>query len=515
MDRGERGFEGAPEFEVIPEDVEVVSDSDIVREGLTYDDVTIRQELSDVRHQALSLQTRLTRGIELNIPFLSAAMDTVTEHRLATALAREGGAGVIHKNLSIEDQVDQVERVKRTESALIEHPVTLPPDAPVSEVRRIREERGIGSVLVIDENRLVGLVAKRQLRFTSGSESLRDVMKPLDRLAVLPEGSTRDDAERYLREHKDEEVDHLPVVDAEGRLKGLFTFKDIVLRTKFPHAAKDAKGRLVVGAAIGVEANLEDALTRVDRLIKVGADFFTADSAHGGDAAVIALTREIKHAFPDLQLVAGNVGSRSATRELVEAGADAIKIGIGPGASCTTRKVTGVGTSQLAAIKLALQETRGEIPVIADGGIRYSGDAGKALVAGADAVMMGSIFAGVEESPGETVLQEGRKFKAYRGMGSEGGIRESRGGGRYYSGERKAVVPEGIEGVVPYSGTLAEVVAQYVGGIEKSMYYTGSESVPVLQRRGKFQRVSPAAQAESHPHDMTITREAPNYSGRR
>ena len=410
---------------------------------------------------------------------------------------------------AIEDQAAQVASVKRAESALIEDPIALAPDDTVDSVKRIRSEQGIGSVLITEGNRLVGVVTKRQLRFTEGSERLRDIMKPLSELSILPKESDKEAAEQMFRE--DNETDLIPVVDRNGELVGLYTYKDILLRSQFPRASKDERDRLLVGAAVGVERDLEQTFLRVGTLVDSDVDFITVDSAHGHDEAVINHVRMIKRAFSDLDVIAGNVATREATRALIDAGADAIKVGIGPGASCTTRKTTGIGVPQLSAVVLSAFESRGEIPIIADGGMRYSGDVAKAFVAGADSVMMGSVFAGVEESPAETIIIGGRKYKAYYGMGSKRAIEEG-AGGRYFDARDGSIVPEGIEGIVPYRGTLSETMEQFKGGIEKTMYYTGSTDLDELRNRAQFVRVSPAAEAESHPHDMTVTKEAPNYS---
>lgn len=519
MERGKNGVDkGTPEFlrdvEDLPEDAEVVSRLQIVQEGLTFDDVSIRDEHSEVRYEHLDASTRLTRNIDLRVPFVSAAMDTVTEHEMAIALAREGGIGIIHKNLSIEDQVREVERVKRAESALISDPKTLPSEARIRDVRRIKDEEDVGSILIVEGARLVGAVTKRQLRFDPPEDTaVKEIMRPVAQLKTVPEGTSHEEAEAVFRQEEDTDI--LPVVNEQGELKGLFTYKDVYLRTLFPLATKDEQKRLRVGAAIGVEADLNLALERIEALEAAGVDLIEINAALGQDEEVIRLTRAGKKHFPRPDFFPGNVGGRSGTRRLIEAGADGVQVGLGPGASCTTRKVTGTGVSQLSAIILASTEARGEVPINGDGGMRFSGDAVKAIVGGAETITMGRIFAGADESPGEIITLNGQPYKAYRGMGSEGAIKDGKGG-RYFPGmqrgQKRTIVAEGVEGLVPYQGSLHDIVEQWRIGIEKGMFNTGSRNIAELMERANFTRVSPGAQVESHPHDMTITREPRNYS---
>lgn len=541
MEAGERGgYEGAADFQATPDRIEeltaeqldclsVVSDYQIIREGLTYDDVNIKIEATEVRGEKLRLESKLTRNIELRVPLISAAMDTVTESEMAIAMAREGGVGVIHKNLSPEKQAEEVERVKRASSALIEQPERLRPDATVEDFLKIREQKNIGSVMIVDQdNRLLGMVTKRQLRpllvnelinRTEDEEELLEIPRDVRLQAImyefgeeeiLPPGSTQQDAMRLFALPGNESVDRLPVVGVDGKLEGLYTVKDIIELAKYPMAAKDAKGRLLVGAAVGVGEDLEQ---RLELLAKAEVDFITIDSAHGHDAEVINAIRWAKERYPEIDVIAGNVATAEATRALIKAGADAIKVGIGPGAICTTRKVTGVGMSQLAAIRLACLEAKDEVPIIADGGIKEYGDVCKALVAGADAVMMGSMLAGVSESASESLLIDGKRMKAYRGMGSKGAIKDGSGSRYHASGSSEnGIVPEGIEGAVPEKGPLHDTFHQLRGSIEKALFYTGSVSVKVLRQSARFTRASQAGQAEGHVHDVRVTSEAPNYS---
>ncbi|NNF04859.1 MAG: IMP dehydrogenase [Rhodothermales bacterium] len=481
-------------------------------EGLTYDDVLIVPARSSVMPRDVSTATRLTRNISLNVPIMSAAMDTVTESDMAIALAREGGVGVLHKNMSIEQQAAEVRRVKRSESGMIIDPITLSPDETVAKARAMMARYSIGGIPVIDEkNVLVGIVTNRDLRFEiDGSRTLADVMTKAP-LVTAPMGTTLEEAEALLQNHK---IEKLPVVDDDGRLTGLITFKDIQKKRQFPLACKDRHGRLRVGAAVGVTS---DILDRVQAVVGAGVDFITVDTAHGHSEGVINAVRMVKERFPDLDVVAGNVATAEATEDLIEAGADCIKVGIGPGSICTTRIVAGVGVPQLSAVmECAAAARKHDIPVIADGGIKHTGEIPKALAAGAACVMIGGLFARVEESPGETILFEGRKYKSYRGMGSLGAM-QAGSKDRYFQDvedDIKKLVPEGIEGRVPYSGTLHEVVFQMIGGLRAAMGYCGCDSVDELFKRAQFVRITASSFVESHPHNVAITKEAPNYSTR-
>ena len=486
----------------------------IKAQGLTYDDVLLVPARSSVMPREVDTSSWLTPRIKLNVPILSAAMDTVTEADMAIALAREGGAGVLHKNMSIEQQAAEVRRVKRSENGMILDPITISPHDTVADAREKMSRFSIGGIPVVDESeKLVGIVTNRDVRFElEGDTPIREMMTAED-LITVPVGTTLDEAVRILEEHK---VEKLPVVDDEGYLKGLITFKDIRKRRKHPNACKDEHGRLRVGAAVGVTP---DVLDRVAALVEVGVDFVVVDTAHGHTDGVIDTVDRITTRFDDeVEVVAGNVGTADGTRDLIEAGADCVKVGIGPGSICTTRVVAGVGIPQLTAIMEAAEVAQAEgIPIIADGGIKQTGDIPKALAAGASAVMIGGLFASVEESPGETIIYEGRKYKSYRGMGSVGAM----GAGskdRYFQDaedDLEKLVPEGIEGRVPYSGTLSEVIHQMTGGIRAAMGYCGCETVDRLYSDAQFVRTTAAGIRESHPHDVEITQESPNYySGR-
>ena len=481
-------------------------------EGLTYDDVLLVPARSNIMPRDVSTATRLTRRIQLNLPLLSAAMDTVTESDLAIALAREGGVGVLHKNMSIEQQAAEVRRVKRSESGMILDPITLEPDHTIADARAMMARYSIGGIPVVDSTGvLVGIVTNRDLRFqVDGSRSLESIMTRAP-LVTAPKGTTLEAAEAQLQIHK---IEKLPVVDADGRLSGLITFKDIQKKKQFPLACKDEHGRLRVGAAVGVTA---DILDRVSALVEAGVDFVTVDTAHGHSAGVIDTVGVVKKAYGELDVIAGNVATAEATLDLIGAGADGIKVGIGPGSICTTRIVAGVGVPQLSAvIECAEAAMKHDIPVIADGGIKQTGEIPKALAAGASSVMIGGMFARVEESPGETILLEGRKYKSYRGMGSLGAMQDG-SKDRYFQDvedDIKKLVPEGIEGRVPYGGTLHEVVYQMAGGLRAAMGYTGCATVAELYEKGQFVRISASAFVESHPHNIAITKEAPNYNTR-
>ena len=477
------------------------------KEGLTFDDVLLVPAKSDVLPADVSLKTRLTNKITLNIPVLSAAMDTVTEANLAIAIAREGGAGTIHKNMSIEAQVDHVDRVKRSENGVITNPIFLGPDNYVYEAEALMHKFKISGVPICDDKkRVIGIITNRDMRFLIDfNQRISEVMTK-DNLVLAPEGTTLADAQEILRHHK---IEKLPLVNANNELKGLITIKDIEKATKYPNSAKDSRGRLICGAAIGVTA---DCIERAGALLAAGADFLVLDSAHGHSQGIINKVYEVKNAYPDAQLIAGNIATGAAARELIEAGADAIKVGIGPGSICTTRIVAGIGVPQITAICDAAEVAdRYGIPVIADGGLKYSGDIVKAIAAGASSVMIGSMFAGCEESPGAEELYQGRRFKVYRGMGSIAAM-QSGSKDRYFQQGNKKLVPEGVEGRVPYKGVLADTIYQLMGGLRAGMGYCGAPTIEALRENGEFVRITGAGLRESHPHDINITKEAPNYS---
>ncbi len=481
-------------------------------EGLTYDDVLLVPARSAVMPREVSIVTKLTRNITLNMPLVSAAMDTVTEADMAIAMAREGGVGVLHKNMSVAEQAEQVRRVKRSESGMILDPITLHPEDRVADARALMARYSIGGIPVVDhDNKLVGIVTNRDLRFQEDPSVLLRDMMTAEPLITAPVGTTLELAEALLQQHK---IEKLPVVDAEGNLKGLITFKDIEKKRRHPHACKDEHGRLRVGAAVGVTA---DVLDRVTALVEASVDLGVVDTAHGHSEGVLATVRRVKAAFPGLDVVAGNVATREGAEDLIAAGADAVKAGVGPGSICTTRVVAGVGVPQLSAVMECAAAARAHgVPVIADGGIKQTGDIPKALAAGAQAVMIGGLFAAVEESPGETIIYEGRKYKSYRGMGSIGAM-QAGSKDRYFQDAEddiKKLVPEGIEGRVPYSGHLSEISFQMVGGLRAAMGYCGCASIDELYERAQFVRVTAAGIRESHPHDIHITKEAPNYSSR-
>ena len=478
--------------------------------GLTFDDVLLVPARSDVIPAAAATATRLTTSISLAIPVLSAAMDTVTEARMAIALAREGGLGVVHRNLSIEEQVGEIDKVKRSESGMIVEPVTLPPDAPVREALAVMERYHISGVPITEEcGRLVGILTNRDLRFVDDVEQPVSAVMTSEDLITAPAGTTLDEAQSILHRHR---VEKLPVVDERGYLTGLITVKDIQKKIQFPNATKDAKGRLRVGAAVGVGADAEE---RAAALIAAGVDILVVDTAHGHAVSVLETVERIKREYR-VEVMAGNVATSVAAEALIAAGADAVKVGVGPGSICTTRVVAGVGVPQITAIlDCARAAARHDVPVIADGGIQYSGDIAKAIAAGADAVMLGSLLAGVDESPGEVVLYQGERFKEYRGMGSIGAMKaRSYSRDRYFQegvGSLQKLVPEGIEGRVAYKGPLGTLVYQLVGGLRSAMGYVGAPDIPTLKRETRFVRITVAGLRESHPHDVVITREAPNY----
>ena len=478
-------------------------------EGLTFDDVLLMPAYSQVLPREVNTQTQLTQSITLNIPMLSAAMDTVTEASLAIALAREGGLGILHKNMTIERQAEQVRKVKRSESGLIVDPVTLHDDATIGDALRLMKENKIGGIPIVDNNRkLVGILTNRDLRFETDKRIKVKQVMTSENLITAPQGTDMKKAERILRQYK---IEKLPVVDKQGVLIGLITYRDILQIRNFPNAVKDHMGRLLVGAALGIT---KDMLDRAEALQKVGVDIVTLDSAHGHTKGVIDALKTLRKNFRNLQIIAGNVGTGAGAKALAAAGADAVKVGIGPGSICTTRIVAGAGVPQLTAIMEAAAALKSSgTPLIADGGIRYTGDMVKALAAGANTVMMGSVFAGVEESPGDTIIYEGRKFKEYRGMGSIGAMQQG-SSDRYFQDVEdgiKKLVPEGIEGRVAYKGFLTEVVAQFTGGLRAGMGYCGAKDISALQQ-ATFIRITNAGMRESHAHDIEITKEAPNYS---
>jgi IMP dehydrogenase len=480
-----------------------------ISEGLTFDDVLLVPARSDVLPTETDTATQFTRGIRLQIPLCSAAMDTVTEASLAIAIAQQGGIGVVHKNLSVERQADEVDKVKRSESGMIVDPVTIRQDRPVREALNVMQRYHISGVPVVDEDgHLVGIITNRDLRFETRFElPVSDVMTKQPLVAV-PVGTTLDQAKAVLQEHR---IEKLLVIDGDKHLKGLITVKDIQKAIKYPTAAKDDLGRLRVAAAIGATGDYKE---RAAELVQRRVDCLVIDTAHGHSSRVVNAVREIKRSYPEVQLMAGNVGTGDGARELIEAGVDGVKVGIGPGSICTTRVVTGAGVPQISAIQSCREAARGSgVPIISDGGVKFSGDMAKAIAAGADVVMIGSLFAGTEEAPGEVILYQGRSFKMYRGMGSIGAMRE--GSRDRYAQETTEVdsklVPEGIEGRVPYRGTLAEMVTQLVGGLRSGMGYTGCRDIKEFQEKTRFLRVTAAGLRESHVHDVVITKEAPNY----
>jgi IMP dehydrogenase len=476
--------------------------------ALTFDDVLLAPRGSSVHPRDVDVRSQFTRGIPLNIPLVAAAMDTVTEAEMAMAIAREGGIGAIHKNMSIDRQAAEVDRVKRSESGMILNPITLGPDRPLREAHQLMVRFKISGVPIVDgAGKLIGIITNRDLQFERALDRpIREAMTK-ERLVTAPEGTTLDEAERILGAHR---IEKLPVVDGRGVLKGLITVKDIFKRRRHPDANKDQHGRLRVAAAVGGN---KEALPRAKALLDAGCDVIVVDSAHGHSQSVLDTVACLREAFPDAQLVGGNVATEDGARALVERGVDAVKVGVGPGSICTTRVVTGVGVPQVTAILEAVAGA-GDVPVIADGGVKYSGDVVKALAAGAASVMMGSMLAGTEESPGESFLLEGRRFKVIRGMGSLGAMEEGSADRYFQEGEvsPSKLVPEGIEGRVPYKGPVADVIFQMVGGLRSGMGYCGVCNIPALRAETEFVRVTSAGLRESHPHDVVITREAPNYS---
>lgn len=479
----------------------------VEKTGLTFDDVLLIPQKSEVLPKEVNVKTSIARGIELNIPILSAAMDTVTESRLAIALAREGGLGVVHKNMPVKMQALEVDKVKRSESGMIVEPVTLPPDRTIREALEVMKRFSISGIPVTQKGKLVGIITNRDLRFEKKLHKKISEVMTKDKLITVPEGTDLEKAKEILHEKR---IEKLPIVDKRGYLKGLITVKDIMKNIQYPNACKDARGRLRVGAALGVS---KDLLERAEALISAGVDILVIDSSHGHSRGVLSSLEKVKNSFPGVPLMAGNVATSAGTKDLIEAGADCVKVGIGPGSICTTRVVTGAGVPQITAIMDCAEEAeKYKIPIIADGGIKYSGDIAKALAAGANAVMIGSLFAGTEESPGETVLFEGRSYKIYRGMGSLEAMK-SGSGDRYFQEEEdiKKMVPEGIEGRVPHRGSLSESVYQLIGGLRSGMGICGAKNIAELQKKAQFIQVTSAGLRESHPHGVIITKEAPNY----
>ncbi len=482
--------------------------SKFTKEGLTFDDVLLIPAESNVLPAQVDISTWLTKKIKLNTPIMTAAMDTVTEAEMAIAIAREGGIGIIHKNMSIERQAEMVDRVKRSENGVIVDPFFLAPDNTVREADNLMAHYKISGVPICENGKLVGIITNRDLRFMTGNDfdqKIANVMTK-DNLVTAPVGTTLVDAQEILRNHK---VEKLPIVDEEGNLKGLITIKDIEKAVQYPNSARDAGGRLLCGAAIGATA---DVLDRVAALVAAGVDVVTLDSAHGHNSGVVNAVKKVKEAYPDLQVIAGNIATGEAARALIEAGADCIKVGIGPGSICTTRVVAGIGVPQISAVyDAACVAAEYGIPVIADGGIKYSGDIVKALAAGANVVMLGSLVAGCKEAPGEYELYQGRQFKVYRGMGSLGAMGKG-SGDRYFQANNKKFVPEGVEGRVPFKGPLADTIYQMIGGLRSGMGYTGCATIQEMHEKAQFVRITGAGLKESHPHDIQITKEAPNYS---
>ncbi|WP_166243447.1 IMP dehydrogenase [Paenibacillus turpanensis] len=481
-------------------------ESKFEKEGLTFDDVLLVPRKSSVLPREVNVSTKIGH-LTLNIPLMSAGMDTVTESKLAIAIAREGGIGVIHKNMSIQQQAEEVDRVKRSESGVITNPFSLTPDHHVYEAEALMSKYRISGVPIVDaDQRLVGIITNRDLRFVHDYSIRIDEVMTKQNLVTAPVGTTLQEAEIILQKHK---IEKLPLVDEEKRLKGLITIKDIEKAIQFPNSAKDAQGRLVVGAAIGIS---KDTFERAEALVKAEVDLIVVDSAHGHHINIIETVRKLRQKYPELLIVAGNVATGEATRDLIEAGASVVKVGIGPGSICTTRVIAGIGVPQVTAVYDCANVARQyNVPIIADGGIKYSGDVVKAIAAGASAIMIGSLFAGTEESPGESEIYQGRRFKVYRGMGSIGAMKEG-SKDRYFQENENKLVPEGIEGRVPYKGPIVDTIHQLIGGLRSGMGYCGTGTITELQNDTQFIRITGAGLRESHPHDVQITKEAPNYS---
>jgi IMP dehydrogenase len=480
-------------------------------ESLTFDDVLLLPGYSEVLPAKVNVSTKITERIGLKIPLISAAMDTVTESHMAIAIARQGGIGIVHKNLTPAEQAFEVDKVKRSESGMIVDPVTLPPEKKIGDALEVMKRFSISGIPITENGKLVGILTNRDLRFhTDLSRPIREVMTR-ENLVTVPEGTDLDQAQIILHEKR---IEKLPVVDENFNLKGMITVKDIAKRIQFPQACKDTKGRLRVGAAVGVSADLDE---RLERLVDAGADLICVDSSHGHSAGVLGVVKKVREKYPAIPIMAGNVATAEGTRALIKAGTDCVKIGIGPGSICTTRVVTGAGVPQLTAIMTGVEEaSKDGIPIVADGGVRYSGDITKALAAGADAVMVGSLFAGTAESPGETILYEGRSYKVYRGMGSVEAMKKG-SRDRYFqedTEEAAKFVPEGVEGRVPYKGPLADSIHQLMGGVKAGMGIVGAADLKELRKKAKFIKITSAAATESHPHGVAISKEAPNYQRR-
>ncbi|MQN00837.1 MAG: IMP dehydrogenase [Lachnospiraceae bacterium] len=479
----------------------------IIGEGITFDDVLLVPQYSEVTPNMIDLTTRLTKSITLNVPLMSAAMDTVTEHRMAIAMARQGGIGIIHKNMSIEEQAEEVDKVKRSENGVITDPFYLSPDNTLKDAEDLMHKYRISGVPITEsDGKLVGIITNRDLKFEENFDRpIKEVMT-CENLITAPEGITLEEAKKILGRARKEK---LPLVDEQGRLKGLITIKDIEKQIKYPNSAKDKQGRLVCGAGVGITANM---MERTEALVKAKVDCVVVDSAHGDSKNIIHAVKEIKDAYPDLQVIAGNIATAEGAKHLIEAGADAVKCGIGPGSICTTRIIAGIGVPQISAIMDCYSVAKKyDVPVIADGGIQFSGDIVKALAAGGNVCMMGSLFAGCDEAPGDTELYQGRKYKVYRGMGSISAM-ENGSKDRYFQEGAKKLVPEGVEGRVAYKGSVEDTIFQMIGGIRSGMGYNGAPTIKDLQEKAKFIRISSAGLRESHPHDIHITKEAPNYS---
>ena len=478
----------------------------IIGDGITFDDVLLVPAYSEVIPNQVELSTWLTKKVKLNIPMMSAGMDTVTEHRMAIAMARQGGIGIIHKNMSIEEQADEVDKVKRSENGVITDPFFLSPEHTLADANDLMAKFRISGVPITEGKKLVGIITNRDLKFEEDfSRKIKECMTS-EGLVTAKEGVTLEEAKKILAKSRKEK---LPIVDDDFNLKGLITIKDIEKQIKYPLSAKDAQGRLLCGAAVGITKNI---MARIDALVNAHVDVVVVDSAHGHSANIIRTVKEIKEKYPDLQLIAGNVATGEATKALIDVGVDAVKVGIGPGSICTTRVVAGIGVPQITAIMDCYEVAKEyDIPIIADGGIKYSGDMTKAIAAGANVCMMGSIFAGCDESPGDFELYQGRKYKVYRGMGSIAAM-ENGSKDRYFQEDAKKLVPEGVEGRVAYKGHVEDTVFQLIGGIRSGMGYCGAKDIETLKRTGKFVKISAAALRESHPHDIHITKEAPNYS---